>query len=273
MKAISVFFAEVFKFVASVVLVCLQERSGLAQNYESIFHHWLHAAESYCTSSCLIRFRISAYVTWRKSASCYLYGHLSTENSHHSCVHCIVLGSKTVHSTMGFAFLFLGWRSIVQTRKCLMIEKRLNAWQLRWQTKFRQQQCRPLKTLSQKLMDSSSDVINGTTLAPIINDVARPKREVHEQNSILGFIAVLVACCLSGFAGIYFEKILKGSDVSIWIRNIQLGTSIYLLRLTVCLCQFYYFFMDLCPLLTALAPSVPHACDRDARRDVRIDAL
>lgn len=44
-----------------------------------------------------------------------------------------------------------------------------------------------------------------------------------EQNHLLGFGAALTACFLSGFAGIYFEKILKGSDISIWMRNVQLS--------------------------------------------------
>lgn len=30
-------------------------------------------------------------------------------------------------------------------------------------------------------------------------------------NPLLGLFAVLAACCLSGFAGVYFEKILKGT--------------------------------------------------------------
>ncbi|XP_050952929.1 solute carrier family 35 member A3b isoform X1 [Labeo rohita] len=42
-------------------------------------------------------------------------------------------------------------------------------------------------------------------------------------SQLMGLLAVLVACFSSGFAGVYFEKILKESKQSVWIRNIQLG--------------------------------------------------
>ncbi|TKR87177.1 hypothetical protein L596_011623 [Steinernema carpocapsae] len=56
-----------------------------------------------------------------------------------------------------------------------------------------------------------------TTLATVTEASER------KQHPLFGLIAVIVACFLSGFAGIYFEKILKGSDVSLWLRNIQLA--------------------------------------------------
>ena len=38
-----------------------------------------------------------------------------------------------------------------------------------------------------------------------------------------GFMAVMLAAVLSGFAGVYFEMILKNSSPSIWMRNIHMG--------------------------------------------------
>ncbi|KAG0040541.1 hypothetical protein BGZ83_002501, partial [Gryganskiella cystojenkinii] len=45
------------------------------------------------------------------------------------------------------------------------------------------------------------------------------------QNPIIGLLAVLTSCVSSGFAGCYFEKILKGSESDMWVRNLQLGVS------------------------------------------------
>lgn len=56
---------------------------------------------------------------------------------------------------------------------------------------------------------------------------AKKTTEVGGQKPFVGFIAVLVSSLCSGFAGVYFEKILKGSGkgpaASLWLRNIQLG--------------------------------------------------
>jgi len=45
----------------------------------------------------------------------------------------------------------------------------------------------------------------------------------ENQSPFIGFGSVIVACVFSGFAGVYFEKVLKGSTASVWLRNIQLG--------------------------------------------------
>ncbi|XP_051234013.1 solute carrier family 35 member A3a [Dicentrarchus labrax] len=53
--------------------------------------------------------------------------------------------------------------------------------------------------------------------------VAPEKEALSAGSQFVGVTAVLVACCSSGFAGVYFEKILKESKQSVWVRNIQLG--------------------------------------------------
>ena len=52
------------------------------------------------------------------------------------------------------------------------------------------------------------------------------KQTIHsqEQKPLVGLLAVIVSAVMSGFAGVYFEKILKGTKQTIWLRNVQLGT-------------------------------------------------
>jgi len=58
--------------------------------------------------------------------------------------------------------------------------------------------------------------------------------KVNESgNSFVGLLAVAVSCVLSGLAGVYFEKILKGSSGSLWLRNIQMGLGSAVLCLIV----------------------------------------
>lgn len=47
----------------------------------------------------------------------------------------------------------------------------------------------------------------------------------NQQSTSTGLIAVVCACICSGFAGVYFEKILKRVDSkgTIWERNVQMG--------------------------------------------------
>lgn len=57
---------------------------------------------------------------------------------------------------------------------------------------------------------------------------------------LVGVVCVLIACTSSGFSGVFFEKMLKGSETSVWIRNIQLGIITYY----TCKYQYMYIYIS-----------------------------
>ncbi|KAJ1349343.1 hypothetical protein KIN20_004893 [Parelaphostrongylus tenuis] len=225
LKAVSVFFAEIFKFVASVLLVCMQERSiakGLAEIYDQFVNKWRDALKVLIPAVVYTIQNILLYVAVENlPAATYMVTYqlkiLTT------AVFTVLVLKRPLSIQQWIALFFLfGGVAVVQYDQKLSndLEKaeRLAAANM---NNLSTTAMPAIKGSSVKLMDSGSKTLNTSTSQV---HVTVPKTgQVHEQNSILGFCAVLVACCLSGFAGIYFEKILKGSNVSVWVRNIQLA--------------------------------------------------
>ncbi|TRY84442.1 hypothetical protein DNTS_035809 [Danionella cerebrum] len=79
------------------------------------------------------------------------------------------------------------------------------------------------RSLSRLQWFSVSMLCVGVTLVQWIPPQSRGVQV--EQNPFLGFMAIAIAVLCSGFAGVYFEKVLKSSDTSLWIRNIQMYLS------------------------------------------------
>lgn len=48
--------------------------------------------------------------------------------------------------------------------------------------------------------------------------------EQKTQSNFIGVLAIVISVFLSGFAGVFFEKVLKSTTKSVWIRNIQLAS-------------------------------------------------
>ncbi|XP_061588569.1 solute carrier family 35 member A3b isoform X2 [Cololabis saira] len=65
----------------------------------------------------------------------------------------------------------------------------------------------------------------GVTLVqwPTETDEDTEQEVLTAGSQFVGVMSVLMACLSSGFAGVYFEKILKETKQSVWVRNIQLG--------------------------------------------------
>ncbi|KAJ3109208.1 hypothetical protein HDU97_008607 [Phlyctochytrium planicorne] len=82
------------------------------------------------------------------------------------------------------------------------------------------------KSLSKSKWLSLFLLTAGIAMVQLSSSPSKAKDEDDERSGLeqfVGLIAVFVACILSGLAGVWFEKVLKGSKASLWHRNIQLS--------------------------------------------------
>ncbi|ESO08784.1 hypothetical protein HELRODRAFT_74511 [Helobdella robusta] len=83
-----------------------------------------------------------------------------------------------------------------------------------------------------QLPTSSTSSSSSSSSAALSSSPLTPVKTV--QSEVKGFVAVVAACILSGFSGVYFEKLLKNTPQSVYVRNVQLGFLGMVLGLIVC---------------------------------------
>lgn len=70
------------------------------------------------------------------------------------------------------------------------------------------------------------------------------KTEKNAENPLLGVFAVILGSLTSGFAGVYSEKCLKQLKLSVWILNIQMATTGFLLAFITSFSYDYQTIME-----------------------------
>ncbi|KAH6589356.1 hypothetical protein BASA50_010101 [Batrachochytrium salamandrivorans] len=75
-----------------------------------------------------------------------------------------------------------------------------------------------------QLAGKSTTSTKGAAVDPTITtDTELDLTAISSTDRFLGLVAVTIACLLSGLAGVWFEKVLKGTKASLFLRNVQLS--------------------------------------------------
>ena len=93
--------------------------------------------------------------------------------------------------------------------------------------------------LSRRIRSLEWIAIVAVTLGVAMVQSSQKEFHAHHASNIVGLFSVVIACLTSGFAGVYFEKILKVSKTSIWMLNIELSLISCILSVVM---MYYYTF-------------------------------
>jgi len=91
------------------------------------------------------------------------------------------------------------------------------------------------KTQTSRQVQALLVLMVGVSLVQLSNSSEKVSVSSSDQNMFVGLAAVLTACISSGFAGVYFEMVLKTTDTGMWLRNCQLAFW------SLCLSPFSFF--------------------------------
>ncbi|CAI5448959.1 unnamed protein product [Caenorhabditis angaria] len=212
LKTISVFFGEIFKFSVSLIFACVEEKSlvkGLKRIYTEFVVNWKDTLKVLVPAAVYTVQNFLLYVAVDNlPAATYM-----------------VTYQLKILTTAVFTVLVLKRKLSIQQWMALLVLFS-GVVIVQYDQKMSNDKEKELLAISKSVLTLDNTTIEtpGTsTLQSIALSEIKNASKKGGENSIFGFVAVLIACILSGFAGIYFEKILKGSNVSIWIRNIQLA--------------------------------------------------
>ncbi|KAJ1623652.1 nucleotide-sugar transporter-domain-containing protein [Pavlovales sp. CCMP2436] len=219
------------KMLLLVAVVIQNAGYSLLRSYAGAIRHSQASTPSILATQELIKLTVSAYVMTRDSAT--WSGIEAKQGSklgfvfQHSLKMIVPATMYLIMNILGFIALrhiSAGMFAVIQQCKLVftavlsrvMLNREI-AWS-RW---------RSLLLLAAGVMLITLETTRAAT-GPAPHDGAAAPDAVEAQESrshsvAIGIGAVLLEACLSGFANVYFEGVIKSTPLSIWHRNIQLS--------------------------------------------------
>uniref|UniRef100_A0A0N5ADV1 UDP-galactose translocator n=1 Tax=Syphacia muris TaxID=451379 RepID=A0A0N5ADV1_9BILA len=197
LPSVAVFFTEVFKIISCLLVICYEEQSMLRalklvkkQVFENVYD--------------TLKVCLPAFIYTVQNNLFYLAAtHLEAATFMVCLELTLLLQSMLATVTINATYNITSQLKILTTAVFTVIILGKSLTRIQWV--------------------SIAALFAGVSLVQLQNSSSKRTGTV-EQKPIVGFCAVVVASILSGFAGIYFEKILKGAaPVSLWMRNVQMA--------------------------------------------------